>query len=320
MELSSYNNYLELFSSLPGSVYLADINNIYQWCNEQQALSLKFSSPKDIIGKKNIDLPCFSNHIELVHVIDNNNLKVLETLTITIFKEKYFDFNGNPVTYISTKIPIYYNKGCAIGLISISVKEHDKEDNLLAEKKEYTKADLQNIIQYMPEYVMLKDINGVYLACNEAQAHCLGFQSGDDLIGKTDFDLPTQKMRAEEIIQDDAIILSRNSATIFEENLKVNGKEIKVITKKAPLKNRFQEPISVINVSVYISETRILEDQIWLLEHIIGSVPGHVWWKDKNLGFLEHNDQQAIDAGFESKDIIKNKTAQDLALRFITFS
>lgn len=63
---------------------------------------------------------------------------------------------------------------------------------------------------------------------------------------------------------------------------------------------------------IYLSKIRMLEDKVWLLEHIISSVPGHVWWKDKNLRFLGCNDQQALDAGFNSRDLVKNKSAYDI--------
>lgn len=301
-----------MLSILPGNVYWVDIHNVYQGCNQQQAIAFMLKSPKDIVGRKNIELPCFGDHLEMAKIIDNNNLKVFKSSTVEVFEETYFDENGSAVNCISKKMPIYDDSGNVIGLIAIVTEIAKKESFLPVTKKEYTKADLQNIIQHMPEYVALKDADGRYVACNEAHAHYLGFQSGGELIGKTDFDLPTQKLNADECRRSDVMLMNKGSATMFEETLSVNGKEIKVISQKIPLKDRSQKSIGIMNIAIDITETRKLEEEVWLLEHIIGSVPGHVWWKDKDCRFLGCNDQQAIDVGFNSKYMIKNKMAYDI--------
>lgn len=48
---------------------------------------------------------------------------------------------------------------------------------------------LEKVILKLPDLVFCKDLNGVYLACNEAQARVVGLSSADELIGKTDFDI-----------------------------------------------------------------------------------------------------------------------------------
>lgn len=57
--------------------------------------------------------------------------------------------------------------------------------------------------------------------------------------------------------------------------------------------------------------SKVDEEQAWILEDIIGKIPGHVWWKDKNLRFLGCNDQQARIAGLQSRYEIKGKRAYD---------
>lgn len=48
---------------------------------------------------------------------------------------------------------------------------------------------LEKIITKLPGLVFCKDLNGAYLACNEAQARIIGLSTPDEVIGKTDFDL-----------------------------------------------------------------------------------------------------------------------------------
>ena len=56
--------------------------------------------------------------------------------------------------------------------------------------KTNTYESLLNIIAKAPGHFYWKDKEGVYQGSNDAQAIFLGYKSGKDLIGKTDFDLP----------------------------------------------------------------------------------------------------------------------------------
>ncbi len=56
--------------------------------------------------------------------------------------------------------------------------------------KKIYKDNFLNILAKAPGHFYWKDENGVYQGVNDAQAIFLGYQSGLDIIGKTDFDLP----------------------------------------------------------------------------------------------------------------------------------
>src|SRR5690242_20345541 len=53
---------------------------------------------------------------------------------------------------------------------------------------------LQMVMDHLPQSLCWKDRNSVFLGCNLAFARSLGARHPSDLIGKTDYDLPSAAM------------------------------------------------------------------------------------------------------------------------------
>ena len=62
------------------------------------------------------------------------------------------------------------------------------------------------IMNNIPQAVFWKDRNLVYLGCNRAFAEDTGFSSPEEVIGKTDFDMPW-KEQAELYRADDRLVM-----------------------------------------------------------------------------------------------------------------
>ena len=65
------------------------------------------------------------------------------------------------------------------------------------------------IMNNIPQAVFWKDRDLVYLGCNQAFADDAGFSSPEDIIGKTDFDMPW-KEQAEFYRADDRRVIETN--------------------------------------------------------------------------------------------------------------
>lgn len=48
----------------------------------------------------------------------------------------------------------------------------------------------EDIVAILPGHVYWKDKNGVFLGCNLEQARDAGFKTQEEMLGKTDFDMP----------------------------------------------------------------------------------------------------------------------------------
>lgn len=101
-----------------------------------------------------------------------------------------------------------------------------------------TKVFLKNITEALPQYVFWKDVNSIYLGCNQNFAQLVGLISPEDIIGKTDNDIhwqPTGDM-TETFQKGDQSTISGHPVTNQEEILSLpNGKTLITLVSKLPI-------------------------------------------------------------------------------------
>lgn len=130
----------------------------------------------------------------------------------------------------------------------MSLKKKDAQSSLV----------LKNIMMNMPGHVYWKNLEGVYLGCNDKQAKTLGLEFEEQVIGKTDFDLPWGKKSAHEFYQNDQRIIERGEAEIVEEKISDEGNT--VLSIKAPIKDGVGKIFGVLGISIDITEKKRAEE------------------------------------------------------------
>lgn len=125
-----------------------------------------------------------------------------------------------------------------------------------------TELALFNIVANMPGHVYWKDVNGVYLGCNDRQAKSLGFESADSVIGKTDFDLPWAAGVAKKFRANDLDVMQTGQPRAVEEPSQMEGREVIVLSQKAPLKDRHGHVLGVLGISFDITERKKMEKEL----------------------------------------------------------
>ena len=90
------------------------------------------------------------------------------------------------------------------------------------------------ILNTIPQSVFWKDLNGRYLDCNAPFARDAGLATPDDIVGKTDFDLPWRRHDAEAYRSDDRAVIAANHPRlhIIEPLQRADGSRIMVDTSK----------------------------------------------------------------------------------------
>lgn len=115
------------------------------------------------------------------------------------------------------------------------------------------------IINNLPGSVYWKDLDGHYLGCNKFVATMAGFDSTDDIIGKTDYDLCWKEF-AEDWRLLDKQVIKENKTIAHEEKVKLaNENIITELTYKTPLKNEHDEIIGIIGTSLDITDRKVME-------------------------------------------------------------
>lgn len=116
---------------------------------------------------------------------------------------------------------------------------------------------LKNIMANMPGHVYWKNIQGVYLGCNDRQAKTLGFKFGHEVIGKTDFDLPWPEHSARQFHENDQRIMLSGIAEAIEEQIDEQGST--VFSIKSPIKNDAGEIFGILGISIDITDKKQAE-------------------------------------------------------------
>ena len=96
--------------------------------------------------------------------------------------------------------------------------------------------NLDFIIKKVPGYVFWKDINSTLLGCNENFAYKAGLEKPEDIVGKTDYDLPWDKNEAENYVRDDQEVIRTGKPKLHIEETQryAKRKESVILTNKVP--------------------------------------------------------------------------------------
>lgn len=188
---------------------------------------------------------------------------------------------------------------------------------------EKLRAQYENILALMPGHVYLKDLNGVWMACNDLQAKDLGLSSWKECIGKTDYDFYS-KEEADLLKRNDLQVMESGKNKRVEEPRFIENEEGETyLSQKVPLRDASQNIIGILGISFNITEIKKREAQLEhekkqaeiTLDNVIANLPEHVYWKDKNGVLLGCNDLQAKRVGLSSRKEVVGKTAYDMVAK-----
>jgi PAS domain S-box-containing protein len=120
---------------------------------------------------------------------------------------------------------------------------------------------LDNILRRMPGSVYWKDRNGVYLGCNQMQAEMAGLESPDDMIGKTDSEMPWKEISGILAEVDQRIMNTGVSEEIIERPTLSSGIQLIMLTNKSPLYDLEGKIIGIVGTSLDITALKQAEER-----------------------------------------------------------
>jgi PAS domain S-box-containing protein len=147
------------------------------------------------------------------------------------------------------------------------------------------------IMNNIPQAVFWKDRDLVYLGCNQAFADDAGFSSSEDIIGKTDFDMPW-KDQAELYRADDWRVLANGEPKLNYEEPQTtpNGSTIWLSTTKIPVQENGQI-VAVLGMYEDITARKQIESAVHESEERF-----RLFTEATNEGLVFHEQGRIVDA------------------------
>lgn len=136
-------------------------------------------------------------------------------------------------------------------------------------KGKFTSSDLEqkyyeDILRIIPGHVYWKDKEGRFLGCNLEQARDAGFSSCDEMIGKTDYDMPWGIQAA--YLQDiDRNVMKTEKAITLEEIFELpDGTKKIYLSSKLPLYDDINRVSGILGISIDITDRKKLEEELFI--------------------------------------------------------
>lgn len=145
----------------------------------------------------------------------------------------------------------------------------------------FERQQLQTLINTLPDLVWLKDINGVYLNCNQRFERFFGAKTAD-ILGKTDYDFVEQDL-ADSFKANDEAVIRQGCALVNEERITFaeDGHSELLETTIAPVFDQQGKMVGVLGVGHDITKLRqdaeLLKQREQQLRAIIDHAPIGIW-------------------------------------------
>lgn len=159
------------------------------------------------------------------------------------------------------------NQSIAAQLRSIPI-EGPKEDTLcktaisditqrrkIEESLEEERNLLRTLIDHLPDYISVKDLNSRFLAANLATVRAMGVEKADDLLGKTDADFCPPETAAD-YRADEAEVMRTGQPLVNKEahQRDADGNQRTILTTKIPLKDHRGRVYGLVAISRDITD------------------------------------------------------------------
>ncbi|MBW1780264.1 MAG: transporter substrate-binding domain-containing protein [Deltaproteobacteria bacterium] len=145
-----------------------------------------------------------------------------------------------------------------------NIAEREEAERALTKNR----AMLRHVLDNVPQSIFWKDRDGVYMGCNNVFATAAGLDGPDQIVGKTDFDLPWAQTEAGAYRADDREVFNsgRPKAHIIEPLIKPDSSMGLADTTKVPLRDERGQVYGVLGIYEDITERKAAEEEKRKLE------------------------------------------------------
>lgn len=161
------------------------------------------------------------------------------------------------------------------------ITERKQAEKALIEKEAFLRLVLDNI----PQFIFWKDRNSIYEGCNRNFALAAGLSTPEEIVGKTDYDLPWTKEESDWFRQNDAQVIETDTPQyhIIEPLLQVDGQKAWLDTNKIPLHDAEGNVVGVLGSYENITERQLAQEKIryQAMHDLLTGLPNRTQFSDR---------------------------------------
>ncbi|MDQ2993409.1 MAG: PAS domain-containing protein, partial [Pseudomonadota bacterium] len=264
----------DMLDALSTPIAWKDTEGRYIGAN-QYFLKVVGLSATELIGKTDFDLVAYSD----AEKIQENDNSILQTKKSKTFHEVVSDRYGNLKSFVSHKSPLFNDDGELIGIIFVASDITTLDSNkaklkqaLSASRSYIDGMEYFNLIatifnemaNVLPANIYWKDINGVYIGCNDTLLDYIGISRTEGVAGKTIYDIVPSELAHKVHLTDELIMREGQGQALEEEGINSQGVSTTFFSYKTPVRNDAQEVIGMLGISFDITERRKMTDALML--------------------------------------------------------
>ncbi|WP_419768647.1 ATP-binding protein [Arcobacter sp.] len=203
---------------------------------------------------------------EFTKIDKNDYAYISRQITLTTYYSIFFLLF---IIILTVTIIFIMNKKVLKIEVKLMATQNSLRDSL-SELKNSRKL-LQNIIDSVPASVFWKDKNNVYVGANKFFLHDAKCEKQEDIIGKTDYEMPWKDTEASKYISDDNSIMKSGIARLQIEETQTNEKNelIKVLTSKVPLFDINNKVIGILGIYIDITEKEKIAEELFQKDKLL---------------------------------------------------
>ena len=188
-------------------------------------------------------------------------------------------------------------------VIQCNIRDITERKQAEKELMQLKEQQYKTLIENLSGKVFLKDMNSVYISCNENYARDLKIKA-DEIKGKTDYDFYPKKL-AEKYRADDKKVMEKGEIADIEEKHIKDGKEYFVQTVKTPVKDGRGNVIGLLGIFWDITERKKMEEKIKVFSDAIADALDCFMLTDA-MGNITYANESALGAfGYTLKEFLK---------------
>jgi len=305
---------------IPDNIFVKDTDHHFVMANAALANVNGKESSDDLIGLNDYELlpkPMADRFYEDERAVMESGQPLIN------HEEPFASYASGEIWYLTTKVPWRDRRGKIVGLVGVSrdITErreyervlkgaHDElearvyertaelvraNDDLQQQVAERHRAEqalqsernlLRTLIDHLPDYIYVKDLNSRFIIGNQAVARVMGANSPEALVGRTDFDFYPPEAAAQFYGDERQMFLTGQAMLDYEEPSPdlAGGITRWILTSKVPLVDSEGRMTGLVGIGRDITARKQTEDKLReqqdFLRQLIDNNPGLIFVKN----------------------------------------